>query len=82
MTDQLVAFLINLSTNPQLLELFKCSPTIAAHSFGLESLDVKILVDNNFDEIVRRCCIDIGGTKGNMLGEGGGEGGGGGGWPR
>lgn len=52
--DRLVGFLIELNKDPKLAEKYKASPKEAAQEYGLDADDVKLLEENNTEEINKR----------------------------
>lgn len=64
MTDKLVEYMVEVNKNPEALAKHKASPEAAAKEFGLEDCDVKLITDNNVDEIQKRCDSSPTDTKG------------------
>jgi hypothetical protein len=60
MKDKLVEYVVELNTNPEALEKHQANSKTAAQEFGLEQEDVKLITDENVDEIKARCasCTD------------------------
>lgn len=55
MTDRLVEYIIDTAENPELMAKHNANPKKAAEDYGLSPEDVKVVTDDNVDEMKRRC---------------------------
>ncbi|BFT29539.1 hypothetical protein D210916BOD24_07150 [Alteromonas sp. D210916BOD_24] len=54
MAKSIVDFLIELDTNSQLMEAYKQDPVATATKYGLSDEDLKLIKDQNWDEVKKR----------------------------
>ncbi len=67
MTDLLVEYMVELNSNPEALAAHEANPEQSARDFGLSEDDIQLLVDQNTDEIQKRCDSSSIDTKGTMI---------------
>lgn len=54
MAKSIQDFLIELDTNSKLMEAYKNDPVATAKKYGLSAEEVKIIADQNWDELSKR----------------------------
>lgn len=54
MAKSIEDFLVELDTNSKLMEAYKNAPAATAKKYGLSADEVKIIADQNWDELSKR----------------------------
>lgn len=67
MTDKLVEYMVELNENTDALERHNEDPEGAAADFGLDAADIELIVNQDVEEIKRRCESSPIDTSGTMI---------------